>query len=72
MKKPKKRNFAKKVFTLPMVGIELGSCELKSKSSNHWAVEATDESWHIIAPSLLLPITILYKETDRWKVEWTI
>ena len=30
-----KRNFAEKVFTLSMVGIELGSCEFKSKSSNH-------------------------------------
>ena len=76
MKKPKKRNFAKKVFTLPMVGIELGSCEFKSKSSNHWAVEANDENWHKLAQSLLLHITILYKETDWWKVRcwstWTI
>ena len=62
-----KRNFAEKVFTLSMVGIELGSCEFKSKSSNHWAVEATDEIWHKIAQWILLPITFLCKETDRKK-----
>ena len=44
-----------------MVGIELGSCEFKSKSSNHWAVEAIDENSLIIAQSILLPIAILYK-----------
>ena len=55
-----------------MAGIELGSFEFKSKSSNRWAVEATDESCHIIAQSVLLPITILYKETDRKKLEGTI
>ena len=51
----------KKIYHLPLVGIELGSCEFKSKSSNHWAVEANDEKWHITAQSILLHITILYK-----------
>ena len=36
-------NLAKKVYPLPMVGIELGSREFKSKSSNHWPLE--DECW---------------------------
>ena len=72
VKDVKKRNLAKNVYHLSMAGIELGSFEFKSKSSNRWAVEATDESWHIIVESVLLPITILYKETDRKKLEGTI
>ena len=42
-----------------MVGIELGSGEFKSKSSNHWAVEANDENRQKFAQSILLHITIL-------------
>ena len=61
VKDVKKRNLAKKVYPLPQLGIELGSREFKSKSSNHWAVEANDEKWHITAQSILLHITILYK-----------
>ena len=70
-KRRKKRNLAKKVDPLPQVGIELGSREFKSKSSNHRAVEANDEKWHITAQSILLHITILYKKTDRRKLRWT-
>ena len=60
-KDEEKPNLAKKVYPLPQLGIELGSREFKSKSSNHWAVEANDEKWHITAQSILLHITILYK-----------
>ena len=61
----------KNAYPLPLVGIELGSCEFKSKSSNHWAVEANDENWQKFAQSILLHITILFKETDWWKVRWS-
>ena len=64
-----KRNFAEKNFTLSMVGIELGSCEFKSKSSNHWAVEANDENWHKLAQSILLHIILFFTKKlidEKW------